>query len=70
MNQNLMVHFSSTKGERTYTIMAPAQAPLGEMYDVCVELMNFLVTQAKANADQVAAQKAAADQAQAEVIAS
>ena len=45
--------FEATVGENKYQFILPANAPLGEAYDVMFKFLSIIADQAKANADMV-----------------
>jgi hypothetical protein len=52
VDQFLNVNFQVTKGDRKYTLNIPYNAPLGEVYDACHEMMQEVLSQAQKLAEK------------------
>ena len=57
VDQILNVNFEVCKGDRKYVLAIPMNAPLGECYDVCHELLQEILKQAQASAEKAKAVK-------------
>ena len=52
MNQELKVIFEVDKNERKYLFSLPINAPLGEAYDACHEMLQEIMKQAQASVEK------------------
>ncbi len=51
-DQFLNVHFEVTKNDRRYSFVVPMNAPLGECFDACHEMLQEVIKQAQQSADK------------------